>query len=124
VTGFALDVATVLRKAATVRIETSAGDGRPVHRTIVWIVVDETGRAFVRSHRGGRGRWYRELIANPEGVVVVGPRRIRINAAPADQAGIEVCSRLLSEKYASSRASLASMLRNEILETTLELHPG
>ena len=120
---FAADVAAELRKARTVTIETSAGADAPVHRTIIWIVADERGHAFVRSVRGRRGRWYRELVANPSGVVFVGGRRFAVRAAPADEAGIEACSRLLREKHATSRGSLASMLRDEILDTTLELEP-
>ncbi len=121
---FRADVAAELRKARTVVIETSAGPEAPVHRTVIWIVADESGIAFVRSVRGRRGRWYRELVANPTGAVVVGSRRIGVRAKPADAAGIETCSRLLREKHATSRASLASMLRDEILDTTLELEPA
>jgi hypothetical protein len=122
--GFALDDATRLRKTALVEIETSRGEGAAVHRTVIWIVADEAGRAFVRSVRGGRGRWYRELVANPTGAVFVGGHRIPVRAAPADEAGIEACSRLLAEKYPTQRASLASMLRDEVLDTTLELEPA
>jgi hypothetical protein len=122
--GFAADVAATLRKAPTVTIETSAAADAPVHRTIIWIVADEGGRAFVRSFRGRRGRWYRELVANPVGAVLVGGHRVPVRAAPADEAGIEACSRLLREKHTTSRASLASMLLDEILDTTLELAPA
>lgn len=122
--GFALDDATRMRNARTVRIETSAGAGKPVHRAIIWIVVDETGRAYVRSWLGERGRWYRELVANPTGAVHVDGRRIAVRATRADAEGIETCSRLLREKHRTSRASLASMLRDEVLDTTLELEPA
>jgi hypothetical protein len=114
----------VLRGARTVAIETSAGPGKPVHRAIVWILVDEDGRAFVRSWRGERGRWYRELLTNPTGAVHVGERRIPVRARIADEVGIEACSRLLRAKYRSSRASLLSMLRDEVVPTTLELEPA
>lgn len=122
--GFRADVAAELRKARTVTIATTAGAGKPVHRAIIWIVVDEDGRAFVRSWLGERGRWYRELVTNPDATVIVGSRRLRVRAAQADQAGVEACSRLLSEKHKTSRGSLASMLRDEILDTTLELRPA
>ena len=121
VSGFTAEDAALMRDARTVRIETSAGAGMPVHRATIWIVVDEGGRAFVRSWLGERGRWYRELIANPDGAVHVGGRRILVRARPADEAGIETCSRLLSAKHRTSRGSLASMLRDEVLDTTLEL---
>jgi hypothetical protein len=120
---FGADVAAELRTARTVTIETSAGADAPVHRTIIWIVADESGRAFVRSVRGRRGRWYRELVANPSGAVIVGGHRLPVRAVPADEAGIETCSRLLREKHSSAGASLTSMLQDEILDTTLELEP-
>ena len=123
--GFAADVAAQLRTERTVTIETSADAASQMHRTIIWIVADETGRAFVRSVRGKRGRWYRELVANPSGaVIVVGRRRVLVRAAPANEPGIEACSRLLRDKHASAGASLASMLRDEVLDTTLELEPA
>jgi hypothetical protein len=122
--GFAASVAALMRDARTVTIETSAGPGKPVHRAVIWIVVDERGRPYVRSWLGGRGRWYRELVAHPSGAVHAGGRRIEVRAVHADEAGIETCSRLLSVKHRTSRASLASMLRDEVLDTTLELQPA
>ena len=122
--GFSADDAALMRDARTVEIETSTGPGMAAHRVIIWIVVDVDGRTFVRSWLGERGRWYRELVANPAGVVHVGERRIPVRARRADEAGIEACSRLLREKHRTSRASLQSMLRDEILHTTLELEPA
>jgi hypothetical protein len=121
---FETDDAALLRDARTVRIETSAGPGKPVHEAIVWILVDDDGRTFVRSWLGRRGRWYRELVAHPQGAVLAGDRRIAVRADAANEAGIEACSRLLRAKYRSSRQSMLSMLRDEVLETTLELHPA
>lgn len=122
--GFQPDVVLALRGARTVRIETSAGESRPVHRAIVWVVVDEVGRVLVRSWRGERGRWYRELRANPRGAVHVGARRIPVHAEPAgDAERVEACSRGLRLKYASAHGSLAEMLADEMLPTTLELLP-
>ena len=122
-TGFEPDAAAPMREARTVEIETSAGPGTPAHRATIWIVVGEDGRVFVRSWLGKRGRWYRELVANPEGAVVFGGRRIAIRAVPVDEAGVSACSRLLRAKYRSSRESLQSMVRDEVLGTTLELVP-
>ncbi len=80
-----------LRGARTVRIETSAGAGRPVHEAIIWVVVDDAGRVLVRSWRGERGRWFRELRANPAGAVRVGPRRVPVHAElAADPVRIEL----------------------------------
>ena len=121
---FSADDARLLRDTRIVEIETSGGSGAPVHRTIIWIVADEAGRAFVRSVRGGRGRWHRELVANPHGAIIAAGRRIPVSASAADEAGVEAASRLLGEKYRTSRGSLTSMLRDDVLPTTLELEPA
>lgn len=114
-----------MRAARTIRIETSRGPDRPVHETIIWVVVDEDDRVFVRSEYGERGRWYRELLANPAGAVHVGSMRIPVRAEhAADPDRVAACSRGLPAKYKTSRGSLAMMLRDEILESTLELRPG
>ena len=124
-TAFPPVVLDALRAARTVVIETSAGADAPVHRTIIWIVVDDEDRVLVRSVRGGRGRWSRELLANPSGAIDLGGVRIPIVAeAAGDAARVASCSAALSAKYRTSRGSLASMIRDEVLETTLELRLG
>jgi hypothetical protein len=124
-TGFDAATLEALRAARTIVIETSSGPGKPVHETIVWIVVDEADRAFVRSEYGERGRWYRELRANSDGAVHVGSTRIPVRAEhAADPERVAACTRALSAKYRTSRGSLAMMVRDEILDSTLELHPA
>ena len=119
--GFDPDTLDILNAARTVRIETSAGEGRPVHSTIIWVVVDDTDRVLVRSVRGPRGRWYRELLHNP-GVLVADRQRIPVRGESAhDPDRIEACSAALRAKYRPG-ASLDSMLRDEVLGTTLQLH--
>ena len=123
--GFFADVLLALRGARTVRLETSLTPERPTHTTIVWVVVDQAGRVLVRSWRGERGRWYRELRANPSGVLLVAGQRVPFIAEPADDPErIEACSQGLREKYAAARGSLAEMLLVEVLPTTLELKPA
>jgi len=125
VTSFGPELRLALRSARTVRIETSASAGRPVHEAIIWVVVDDAGRVLVRSWRGERGRWYRELRANPTGTLRVGTRRVPIQAELAvDPERVESCSRGLRQKYASARGSLAEMLVDDVLATTLELRPA
>lgn len=123
-TGFADPVLDALRAARTVRIETSAGLGPTVHEAIIWVVVDDAGRVLVRSWRGERGRWYRELRANPLGTLRVGEDAVAVRAEPAgDDERVDACSRGLSEKYAGAGGSLTGMLLDEVLSTTLELVP-
>ena len=122
---FHAEVLLALRAARTVRLETSAAPGRPTHTAIIWVVVDQASRVLVRSWHGERGRWYRELRANPTGVVRVGTHRVTFIAELADDPErIEACSHGLREKYATARGSLTEMLLDEVLPTTLELTPA
>ena len=122
---FEAEVLLALRGARTVRIETSARAGGPTHSATIWVVVDEKRRVLVRSWRGERGRWYRELRANPRGTLNVTKRHVPVRAELANDAErVESCSRGLREKYASARQSLAEMLASEVLPTTLELRPA
>ena len=92
--------------------------------TVIWAVVDATGRVLVRSVRGSRGRWYRDLLANPRGNLLVGEERIGFEAVVADDPErVDACSEALSAKYGGAGASLASMLLPDVLGTTLELRP-
>jgi hypothetical protein len=114
----------LLRDAEEVRIETSRGEGEPVHRTVIWVVVDDRDRVLARSVRGERGRWYREVLANPACALHVHGRRIPLRAERAtDDERVEACSEALRAKYAADPA-LRSMLRPDTLPTTLQLHPA
>jgi hypothetical protein len=109
-----------------VRIETSGGEGAPVHRTITWIVVLDGNTPYVRSVRGPAGRWYRELRANAHGAVIVGNDRVPIVAhAVTDESTIARVSEAYQQKYqARWPGPTASMLRPETLPTTLRLEAG
>jgi len=124
-TGFAPSTLDALRAARTVVIESSAAVDRPTHMTPIWIVVDDDNRVLVRSVRGRRGRWYRELLANPSGAVHIAGTRIPVVAEPAsDAARVAAYTAAVAAKYRTSRGSLASMVRDEILDATLELLPA
>jgi len=108
-----------LRDAEEADVITDAGNGE--HRTIIWPVVDDRGRLFVRSVRGPRGRWYREALAQPLITIELGDLRLPVRAVPAgDPERVAACSAAYRAKYPAS-ASLASMLAPETLDTTLEL---
>jgi hypothetical protein len=114
-----------LDRAAEIDIETSRGEGAPVHRVTIWIVVDGD-EAFVRSVRGSSGRWYRELSANPRGAIHVTGRRLSIEAEPATDAdSVSRVSDALKRKYEQRwPGPLAGMLREQVLPTTMRVKPA
>ena len=111
-----------LAAAEEIDIETRAADGT-VHRTIVWVMVQD-GEVFLRSYKGPAGRWYRETLADPSVALHVDGRRLAARALPAtDPASVEACSEGLREKYARSH-SLRAMLAPGVLPTTLRVVPA
>jgi hypothetical protein len=123
--GFPAQLLEALRAARTVRIRTRRASEDARRETIIWLVVDDEDRVLVRSVRGARGRWFRDLRSQPMGVLIVGGAQVEVRAEPAaDAERVDACSRALSEKYARSGASLASMLVPEVLEATMELQPA
>jgi hypothetical protein len=105
-----------------VEIETQAPDG-PVHRTIIWVVVDGED-TFIRSYRGHPARWFREATANPAVALHIDDRRLPATAIPAtDPDSIERISAALKEKYANDPTSLTTMLEPEMLDANFRLEP-
>ena len=107
-----------------VDIETTAADGT-THRATIWVVVD-AGEVFIRSWKGERGRWYREIRERPEAVLHVAGRAVSVRAEPAtDPDSVQRVSDGLTAKYGrSSPASTAGMLLPATLPTTLRLVPA
>jgi hypothetical protein len=124
VTGQRFDDATLalLDSTREVTIETTRPDDSRA-RTIIWVVVDD-GDTYVRSWRGDRAHWYRAALDRPaEVALLVDGRRIEARAVPAiDDGSIARCSSALERKYAGE-AETPSMVREEILATTLRLEP-
>ena len=106
-----------------IEIETRAAPDAPLHRTIIWIMTDGND-AFVRSVRGGRGRWYREAIANPQVAVHAGGRRLAARVVAAnDPTSIERTNKGLRDKY-DGIDGYAEMLEPDCFDTTLRLEPA
>ena len=102
---FGEETLRLLDETKEVRIETRRDDDAPEHRTIIWVVVVE-GEVFVRSVRGDKGRWYREISANPEGALHVEDDRIPVKAAPAtEEATVNAVSAAFRSKYQQSSPS-------------------
>jgi hypothetical protein len=127
VTEAGLDPETLdaLDRTEEVHIETRRDASSPAHETVIWAVVVDSG-AFVRSVRGGKGRWYREASANPDVTFRVDDRRVPVRAVPeTDARTIEKVSGAIREKYgASFPGPTAAMVREEVLATTLRLLPA
>jgi hypothetical protein len=123
-TAFDDQVMRLLAEIDEVDIETRAGPDAPAHRTTIWVVVDGDA-AYVRSVRGTRGRWYREATAYPEAVLHAGDRKLLIHIQPiSDAAAIARVSDALLRKYVQWPDDARAMVRDEVLTTTLRLHPA
>ena len=108
--------------AKEVDIETRSPEGN-VHKITIWIVVHE-GAPYVRSVKGKKGRWYRELVARNEGAIHVGTRKVAVRpVAVSSPDVIDQVSAALWRKYTKNN-SLFSMLRLATLDTTLRLDPA
>lgn len=122
--GFSAADLVRLRAEQEVRIETSAGDGEPVHLTVIWVVVDRQDRVLIRSYRGPDARWYREATENPHARLHLGTDAIPVRVNVADDADrIEACSDGFLRKYAGDAAT-PRMVSEAVLRTTLELTPA
>lgn len=119
------DTLRLVDETREIRIETRRDEDAPAHRTTIWVVTVD-GAVFVRSVRGERGRWYREVSANPAAALHVGDDRIPVHAVPVtDEAEIEAVSDAYREKYGrTSPASTRAMVQSETLPTTLRLDPA
>ena len=105
-----------------IEIETYSGTGQ-THRTIIWVVVDDH-KVYVRSFRGEKGRWYQEILANPSGAIHMDGQYLPVHTIPvSDEETITRVSNEILRKYRNSN-SARSMVRKEVLPTTLRLEPA
>ena len=118
-TGFDADTLSALRDLREVGVRT---DKHPRSAVVIWVVVADDG-VFVRSFRGAKGRWYRDLATGGPATLDVGSRRLAVQAVPAnDPASIERASRAFLAKYQPSPYAQA-MVKADLLPTTLRLEP-
>jgi hypothetical protein len=122
---FDAETLRLLDETKEVSIETRRDADSPEHRAIIWVVV-VGGDVFVRSVRGPKGRWYREISSNPEGALHVEGERIPVRATPAaDDTTVDAVSDAIRSKYEqTSPKSTASMVRPDTLPTSLKLSPA
>ena len=94
----------------------------PESAVVIWVVVADD-EVFVRSVRGRKGRWYRDLATGGSATLELAGRRLAVQALPATDAdSITRASREYLRKYQSS-PYVQSMVRAEVLPTTLRLEP-
>jgi hypothetical protein len=94
----------------------------PETAVVIWVVVDD-GDVFVRSVRGAKGRWYRDLATGGAAVLEFAGRRLEVEAVPAsDPAAIARASREYLRKYRTSPYA-QSIVKSETLAATLRLEP-
>jgi hypothetical protein len=117
---FQADLLRTLAREQEVDIETRRPDGSP-RRTTIWVVVDGD-QVYAASYAATRGRWYRDLLADPSGALHLAGRRVPIRASGAPEAAPRYAEALRA-KYAGD-ASLPAMLTEEVLATTLRLERG
>ena len=116
---FDADVLRELRDVREVAIRTEKHLGTAV---VIWVVVADD-EVFVRSVRGGKGRWYRDLATGGSATLEFAGRQLEVQAIPADDAAsIARASREFLRKYQPSPYA-QSIVRDEVLPTTLRLEP-
>ena len=118
-TSFDADTLRSLREVAEVRIRTGK---HPQSAVVIWVVADDDN-VFVRSFRGAKGRWYRDLVAGGPATLEFAGQTLAVQAVPAnDSAAIERVSREFLRKYRTSSYAQATV-QPDILATTLRLDP-
>ena len=115
---FDADTLRELRDVQEVAIRT---EKHPKSAVVIWVVADD--EVFVRSVRDSKGRWYRDLAAGGSATLEFAGRQLAVQAYPASDAGsIDRVSREYLRKYQPSPYA-QSMVRDEVLPTTLRLEP-
>ncbi len=116
---FDADTLRALHDLKEVAIRT---EKHPNSAVTIWVVVDGD-TVFVRSVKGPSGRWYKDLAAGGPATLEFDSRKLPVQATPAtDARSLEHASQQYLSKYSSSPYA-QSMVRDEVLPTTLRLEP-
>jgi hypothetical protein len=114
--------ADILRELSDLREVAIRTEKHPDSAVVIWVVVagDEV---FVRSVRGSRGRWYRDIATGGSATLEFDGRWLAVQAVPvSDDDAIARASREYLRKYQTSPYA-QSVVRAEVLPTTLRLEP-
>jgi len=118
-TDFDADILRKLHEAQEVAIRT---ERHPNSTVVIWVVVSDD-EVFVRSVRGTKGRWYRDLAAGGPATLELAGHQLAVQAIPAsDSDTIARASREYLRKYQPSPYAQA-MVHADVLPTTLRLEP-
>jgi hypothetical protein len=116
---FDADTLRELRDLREVSIRTEKHQDSAV---VIWVVVADH-EVFVRSVRGSKGRWYRDIAMGGSATLEFAARRLAVQAVPVSDAdSIARASREYLRKYETSPYA-QSVVRAEVLPTTLRLEP-
>jgi len=116
---FDAEIVRELRDRQEVAIRT---EKHPDDAVVIWVVA-ANDEVFVRSVRGSKGRWYRDLATGGSATLEFADRRLGVQALPVSDAdAIARASREYLQKYQPSPYA-QSMVRAEVLPTTLRLEP-
>jgi hypothetical protein len=116
---FDADTLRELRDFREVSVRT---EKHPKTAVVIWVVVADE-EVFVRSVRGSKGRWYRDLATGGSATLEFAGRRLEVLAlAASDADSIARASREFLRKYQPSPYA-QSIVRAEVLPTTLRLEP-
>ena len=114
--------ANTLRELRDLREVAIRTEKHPDTAVTIWVVVADD-EVFLRSVRGNKGRWYRDLAAGGPATLEFAGRRLEVQAFPAgDAASVARASAEFLRKYQPS-SHAREMVRSEILSTTLRLEP-
>ena len=116
---FDADTLQELRNFQEVAIRT---EKHPESGVVIWVVVADE-EVFVRSVRGTKGRWYRDLAAGGPATLEFAGRQLAVHAIPvSDPAALARASHEYLRKYQPSPYAQA-IVRSDVLPTTLRLEP-
>jgi hypothetical protein len=116
---FDADTLRELRDFKEVAIRT---EKHPESAVVIWVVVADD-EVFVRSVRGGKGRWYRDLATGGSATLEFAGRQLGVQAlSVSDADAIARASREYLRKYQPSPYAQA-IVHAEVLPTTLRLEP-
>jgi hypothetical protein len=118
-TNFDADILSELRDLREVAIRT---EKHPKNAVVIWVVVADD-QLLVRSVRGTKGRWYRDLAEGGPATLEFAGRRLAVQAVPErDPGAVDRASQEYLRKYQPSPYAQA-MVKSEVLPTTLRLEP-